>query len=106
MGLDEWGDMLPHTVTIEPFTGLDQRGEYSYGAGVSYRGRVQGKATLVTNTQGEEMVSHVTIYIPYASVTAQDRVTLPSPFSPTQPSIMTVQQVSDGTGQHHTVIYA
>lgn len=106
MGMDEWSDMLPHTVTIEPFTGLDQRGDYSYGAGVSYRARVQGKATLVTNTQGEEIVSHVTVYLPFTSVSAQDRITLPSPFTPTQPSILTVQQVSDATGSHHTVLYA
>jgi hypothetical protein len=98
--------MMPHTVNVEPFTGLDARGAYSYGPSASYRGRVQGKSTLVMNTQGEEVVSHVTIYLPYASISAQDRVTLPAPFSPTQPSILSVEQVSDGAGQHHTVIYA
>lgn len=104
MGFNEWSGMCPHTVTIEPFTSVDLYGNYTYGAPVTYSARVQGKNQLITAMSGEEAVSRVTVYIPYATVGPRDRITLPAIFQPTQPSILDVRQVSDEFGQHHTVI--
>ena len=102
----EWNDMLPHTVTVEPFAGVDTYGSYTYGSAVTYKARVQGKNQLIMNQTGEEAVSHVTIYLAASSINPKDRITLPAPFSPTVPSILDVQYVSDESGAHHTVVLA
>lgn len=97
--------MCPHTITVEPFASIDLWGAKTYGAAVVYRARVQGKNTMITNTQGEEVVSRVQVYLA-ETVGPKDRVTLPATFQPTQPEILSVQRVSDESGNHHTVVYA
>lgn len=106
MGFSEWGDMLPHTITVEPFTGVDTYGAYTYGSAVTYHARIQGKNRLVMNMNGEEAVAHFTIYISASTIGPKDRITLPAPFSPTVPSILDVAHVSDESGGHHTVVIA
>lgn len=106
MGMELWADMLPHTITVEPFTGTDVFGGYTYGAAQTYSARVQGRTRLVTTREGEEKTSNVTIYVSGSGIGPQDRVTLPVQFQPTQPPILSVQLVSDESGHHHTVILA
>lgn len=103
--IDEWHDMMPDTVSVEPFSGVDQYGAYSYGTAVSYRARAQGRMRMITDVNGEQRMSQVTVYISGTGIGPQDRLTLPARFSPTQPSILSVQPVSDEHGTHHTVIY-
>lgn len=105
MSFAEWLNMCPHTITVEPFASVDLYGNYSYGAPVTYRARVQGKMMMIANMQGEEVVSRVQVYL-MEPVGPKDRVTLPATFQPTQPSILSVQRVSDENGSHHTVVYA
>lgn len=104
MLFDAFSDCCPHTVTIEPFASLDQYGTKTYGSSVTHRARVQGKIRMVRSVTGEEVVSHITVYMGPVTVGAQDRITLPSPFLPAQPAILDVQHVSDESGQHHTVV--
>lgn len=106
MGFNDWADMCPHTITVESFTGTDTYGNYSYGSPTTYKARVQGKTQLVTTVTGEETVSHMTIYVGTSVIGPRDRITLPSPFSPTVPNILDVQYVSDESGQHHSVVLA
>ena len=106
MGFGEWDDMLPHTITVEPFTGVDTYGAYTYGAATVYKARVQGRNRLIMNQQGEEAVSHITVYVAESTIGPRDRITLPAPFSPSVPNILDVQHVSDEAGGHHTVIMA
>lgn len=106
MAFSEWLDMCPHHISVEPFTGVDTYGSYTYGTAATYRARVQGKNRLVMNQQGEEAVSSITIYIASSTIGPKDRITLPAPFSPTVPNILDVQHVSDESGGHHTVVMA
>ena len=106
MGISDWLDMCPHTVTVEPFSSRNAYGAATYGTAVTYRARVQGKNQMIRNVGGEEVVSTITVYVATQTMTPQDRITLPSPFSPTQPDILAVQRVSDESGQHHVVVYA
>lgn len=105
MSFADWLDLCPHTITVEPFVSLDLYGNYAYGAPAVYQARVQGKNKMVTLMTGEEVVSSVQVYLA-EFVGPKDRVTLPAIFQPTQPSILSVQRVSDESGSHHTVIYA
>lgn len=101
-----WNDMCPHTISVEPFTGTDAYGAYTYGAATTYKARIQGKNRLITTMTGEEAVAHLMIYINSSTIGPKDRITLPAPFSPTIPSILDVIHVSDESGAHHTVVVA
>jgi hypothetical protein len=98
--------MCPHSVTVEPFSSVDDYGAYSYGAAVTYQARVQGRNRMVRSVTGEEVLSTVQVYLPHATITPKDRITLPATFQPTQPKVLDVQKVSDESGQHHIVVYA
>lgn len=105
MSFADWLDMCPHSVVVEPYVSTDQYGALSFGAPVTYRARVQGKDRYLANVSGEEVVSSITVYVA-GIVGVKDRITLPAPFSPSQPNILNVSYVSDENGQHHTVIYS
>lgn len=106
MDIGAWEDYMPHSVAVEPFVSIDAYGTYSYGAAQTYRARIQGRNRVVTNSAGDEVVSRVTIYVAGTGISQKDRVTLPSPWSPTQPNLIDVQLISDEAGYHHTVLYA
>lgn len=106
MTISRWADMMPHTVMIEPWQGVDEYGAPTYGVAVIYRARVQAKIRKIVTAQGEEVVSMLTCYIAGLGITPQDRITLPNQFSPNQPKILDVGLISDETGLHHSVVYA
>lgn len=106
MSFSDWLNMCPHTITVEPYASVDAYGAYTYGTARTYRARVEGKNQLVMTGQGEESVSHITIYVASSSIGPKDRITLPSPFTPTVPNILDVRYVSDESGFHHAVVYA
>lgn len=105
MGVSDWDDMMPHRVTIEPYSSIDGYGAITYGAAVSYRARIQGKNTLVQTNTGEQKVARLTIYVAGTAIGPQDRITVPGPFTPTHPNILAIAQVSDENGQHHSTVY-
>lgn len=97
---------MPHTVVIEPYASRDGWGKPTYGAGVTVKARVQGKNRMVRTRDNVEAASMTQIYIGTTpSVGPDDRITLPSGFSPSQPPILSVQKVSDEGQLHHQVIY-
>lgn len=105
MGFEEWLYMCPHTVTIEPFVSRDGFGAPTYGTAVTFQARVQGKNRMIRTRDNVEAVSTVQVYIASTPVVSpDDRVTLPSGFTPSQPPILSVQPISDEQGAHHQVI--
>ncbi len=71
--------MCKSTVTIAPWTGQDVYGQASYGTAVSYAAHISGKARMVRNTLGQEVVSSVHVVLSTApSISTKDRITLPS----------------------------
>lgn len=106
MDFSFWHDMCPHQITVEPFVSVDTYGAYTYGSAVTHRARILGKNRIVTTIGGEEVVSHIQIYVGTATIGPRDRITLPAPFQPTQPNILDVQHVYDEGRHHHVVIFA
>lgn len=105
MGIEEWTDMMPDTVTIEPFVSRDAFGDKTYGTARVYTARVQGKNEVVRTRDNVDAVSTVQVYVDWTpTISPDDRITLPSRFSPTQPPILSVQPVSDEAGPHHQVV--
>ena len=99
--------MMPHTITVAPYSSDDRYGAPTFGTAVSYTALVQQKVRQVRNLAGEERVSMVTVYVnTTAAITPKDRLTLPAGFTPQTPPIISVARQSDESGLHHTVIYA
>lgn len=99
--------LMPHTITIAPWSSQNAYGEPTYGAAVSYTARVQGKMQMVRDATGIERVSTVTVYVATtAAIGPKDRLVLPTGFSPASPPILAVARHSDENGDHHVVIYA
>lgn len=101
-----FSDLMPDTVTVEPYLGnVSGYATPVYGAAVSYRCYIQSKVKLVRDGRGQERVSTVQIYLDrYVAIDPRARITLPARFSPRQPVVVAIEQHSDESGPHHTVV--
>jgi hypothetical protein len=92
-------------ITVEPFSALSAGQAFSYGTAVTYKALIQRGAKRVTNSQGREVVSNVSVIIPErVHIDQRSRVTLPTGFVPNQPPIIGVEPLK-GLGMDHTVVY-
>lgn len=106
-GIEEFTDLMPHTVTVEPYAGRDAYGKPTYGGAVEYRARVVGRMRMIRTGVADVKVSSVQAYVANSTgITVNDRITLPGEFAPTQPPIMAVGKVPDEAGLHHEVVFA
>ncbi len=114
--ITEWLDMMPHTVTLEPFSDRDDYGKPIYGTAATYRARVVyktemiidqriGAAELETTSNGHIWFGPPTTNLHSGTpptVTAEDKVTLPDGSTP---NIMRVDRFPDEYGDHHVKVY-
>lgn len=104
--LDDLLELFGDEVTLEPYVSQDQMGLAVFGSGVSRAAHIEGSSVLVRDPSGQERVSRVQVYLPGAYDTSElDRITLPAPWNPTQPPIISVERESDEAGSHHEVVY-
>lgn len=92
-------DMLTETISLQPYTGMDQYGKPSYGPAVQHPARVAYRVTTLTTAQGQERTSTSVVYMNGdVVITVKDRLVLPdgtapaiqaiySPTDPTQPGM-------------------
>ena len=107
MAFEDYLDMMPHEITIEPHTGNNAFGAPTYGSAVTYRALVQQKVNLVRDLSNRERASNTKVFVGTVdSIDARSRMTLPTGFLPSQPPIIRVDRPSDERGIHHTVIFA
>jgi hypothetical protein len=108
--LQEFGDMLAHEVTREPWTGQDSHGQPSYGTAETHECHLVHKPKLVrtvasarseTESSVRETISHAQVYTDNVGWTEKDRITLPDG---TQPLILEVRTHADQAGSHHQVV--
>ena len=85
-------ELLPDTITIEPFSANSTTQAPTYGAAVSYRAQVTSEwGKTITERSGRTFQSTVRILIPdRVHVDPRDRLTLPTGFVPNQPPILSV----------------
>ena len=92
-------------ITIEPFSALSAAQVFTYGTAVTYDALIQRGAKRVTNSQGREVISNVSVIIPErVHIDQRSRVTLPTGFVPNQPPIIGVEPLK-GLGMDHTAVY-
>jgi hypothetical protein len=107
----ELDDLMPDTVTFEPFASEDGYGARSYGAAKTVRCRVEQLAKLVRNEHGREVVSNSRLIMkPLAmdgssyTPTIKDRFTLPAGYAPQQPPAISTERSNDDVGLHHFTV--
>jgi hypothetical protein len=92
-------------ITVEPFSALSAAQAFTYGTAVTYKALIQRGAKRVTNVQGREVISNVSVIIPErVHIDQRSRVTLPTGFVPNQPPIIGVEPLK-GLGMDHTAVY-
>lgn len=104
--VDEFIDMLPHTVQVAAAAdALTVEGQKTWGADVGYAALVEQKARMVRDSQGTQVMSSTSVYLATgADVKTDSRVTLPTGFTPRQPKIVSVERPSDENGDVHVVL--
>ncbi len=97
--LDEFQDLLVHTVDWEQRTGLDSHGAPVYARPKTLKARIAYKQTLVLDQTGKQQVSSCEIWLGESvGVSNLDRITLPTGFLPSRPVILAVRRTPDDTG--------
>lgn len=105
--VNEWADMMPQTVTIEPWVSYKGGGSDSnYGDSEPYQCRIEMGNHLVVNNQSQTVVSRGMIFLMSTTVIgSKDRVTLPAGYVPRIPPLITVDVEDDETGDHHCCLH-
>lgn len=103
MPISDWFDLMPDTITVEPFLSRDSYGVPSYSASTNYKSRVIQKPTRVLAANGEEVVAKGVIWVGASpGITAEDRITLPDGSTP---PIISVSSIPDDSGDHHEKVF-
>ena len=104
--VNEWADLMPHTVVIEPWTGYTGGGSGStFGTGVSSSCRIQMKNHLVVAKDGKVITARGSVFLLSTSLPGvKDRVTLPAGYVPLQPPLIDVKSQDDESGLHHITL--
>lgn len=99
----EFAEMMPHTVTVYGSATLDKYGKQSYaGSGTSYQCRLIWDERMTRDTQGREIVeAGRAIVFGVATVDVDDKIELPDGSTPL---VVTVSNLKDEVGDHHTVV--
>lgn len=103
--LEDFGDMLPHTVLIAPKTGADRFNHPTYGADTTRKALVVEKVQMVRSHNGEEVVSNTEVYLDGpggASLAPESRITLPSGKTP---PILSISTYPDEHGDYVSIVY-
>lgn len=100
--------MMPHMVTVERKLGENAYVEPIFGTPRRVAAQITGKIQQVVTNTGEEATSMLTIILAEAiGVGADDRITLPDPYTPTQPRILSISRFpSEKKDGFFEVVYA
>ena len=99
----ELASLMESSVIIYPATAVDQYGARTVSAsGTTYQAHVQPESSLARDDMGREVTIVATVIIyGVATVTTNDRITLPDGSSPV---IVSISQHRDPSGPHHTTL--
>lgn len=109
MSVEDWLDMMPHTLLYEaPTTARDAAGHpVMSGVTTSYPCYISPSSgeQMVRLTDGSERKASWAIYVGTRDrLNTEGQITLPDGFSPQRPPVFSVQLWSDEDGAHHCVV--
>jgi len=93
-------------------SGTDAYGKRTYNSATTFQARIEFKRKTVKDAQQRDVISQSTIFTPMydvngtaATIGNSDKVTLPSPFRPPSPPIISVEPHYDDKGPLHIEVY-
>lgn len=108
MSITDFLDMMSDVVTFYPRTGRDGQGKAVYSPTPSASNvpcRVQMKNHLTVDAKGREVTARGKIILGSTfTPDVEDKIVLPSGYSPTSPPMIAVNPEPDESGAHHVVI--
>lgn len=102
---DQFAEIMNDTIVINAANSTDKYGKRGFATqGTSYTNcRVMTGQKLIKDAQGREVIENGrVIVLGQVAVNIGDKVTLPSGNTPT---VILIDDVSDQSGTHHTVIH-
>lgn len=105
--VNEWADMMPHTITVEPWVSYKGGGAGSnYGDAETYSCRIEMGNHLVVDANSKTASSKGKVFLLSTTVIGtKDLVTLPTGYVPTNPPLITVDVNDDEDGTHHCCLH-
>jgi hypothetical protein len=101
--IEDFLDMMPHTVQHAPMVSRDDYGKVTYGTAVPYRSRVVYKNARVRKSDGTEVIARGMVWLSAAvTVNVDDKITLPDASTP---PILSWEMYPDDEGFVYTKIY-
>lgn len=106
MGIEEWLDFMPRTVTIDSYISRSVSGRPNYANNpTTYQARVEIKNHVVLNKEGDQIIARGRVYLATTDIpTDKDLLTLPAGFVPRTPPIISVNVIDDDQGVHHVTL--
>lgn len=104
--VSEWADIMPQTITIEPWASFKDGGTGSnYGTAYTSACRIEMRNHQAVTKDGRTVTARGRVYLLSLTIPSiKDRVTLPSEYTPNQPPIIDVNVDDDETGNHHITL--
>ena len=104
--IDDFSDLMVHTILIAPRTGQNSYGKPTYGSDVTHKGRIMRKVKRVLTDSGEERMSDRSIVLAEAaSISALSRITLPAGYEPLIPPVVAVRKFVAEDNSVHSIIF-
>lgn len=105
MGIADFLDLMPQTVTLTPFSSIDKYGERTFGTAKNVKARVVDREERIAIAGGEYAIARGKVYLgelvsPVPST--KDQLTLPDGSTP---EILAVRKFPDQAGDHHQVVF-
>mgnify|MGYP001589931047 CR=1 FL=1 len=99
--------LMPHKVTVKAFVSMDEYGAPTYAAtGTEYSARVIGDKRRLINGKGEEVMTNYKVILAVGTVPdKRDQITLPTPFSPVDNSILKLEASYIEKSLHHCTVF-
>lgn len=102
-GIADWLDLMPATVTVQPFVSRNADGVPTFSPAVAYRARVSNKQQLVRDMAGDMVVARGVAWLATTdALTVYDRYTLADGSTP---KILSVDSTPDEKGTLFIKVY-
>jgi hypothetical protein len=97
-------ELMPHTITVQDYSSVNEYGEPTFGTGYTVTAMVEERPEVIRDAFGEEIItSHIVYAASTARIDLTSQVTLPDG---TQPPIRRSDVFYDETGDiHHVALF-
>lgn len=104
--VNAWYDFMPDEVTFYARTGRSVSNVPVYSpTATTVKARIEMKNRLIVTADGKQITSRGRVFLGTTTApNVEDKIVLPSGFSPVSPPMLAVNLISDENGAHHVTV--